>query len=428
MIQGRVIDGESGTPLSDVVVSNGRDCVRTGEDGRFELPMPAQPETNNGVPLQVFAFVSTPAGYRSEEPGGWYRAAEDGDDFEFRLLTDGARAGDTFSFAQITDLHVGRYPGDWIADDIRTICEAHGADSGNARIDCIAATGDLTQNGLPEEYDEYLAACGASSVPLIHVPGNHDWKQDKSGAIWTRYLGPLHFSLNWGPVHLVAYDSGHRYSTYTLPLDEWLAADLALVPEGRPVVMLIHHQFAEDFYGPIRAMTDPPPNIVMSISGHWHTSRVYDDGHTLHFNQPTTSVGGIDYNPRGYTVARIAGDGAVEVKRHLLGVERRSVRIGLSAIEDAPPTDSDAGAPPVCLTEPWPQYGGGSDRRGYVSEGPAPPYRRVWQSRMPGGLFFGSPVIGGERVFIPTITEENARGGSIACVGAATGGDAWTGE
>ena len=80
MIQGRVIDGESSTPLSDVVVSNGRDCVRTGEDGRFELPMPAQPETNNGVPLQVFAFVSTPAGYRPEAPGGWYRAAEDGDD------------------------------------------------------------------------------------------------------------------------------------------------------------------------------------------------------------------------------------------------------------------------------------------------------------------------------------------------------------
>jgi len=212
-------------------------------------------------------MVSTPAGYRSETLNGWYRSITRGgsDDFTFRLVPDSHRSGDEVAFAQLTDLHVGEYPGAWIAEDIRSICEVAARD----HIDCIVATGDMTQHGTPEQYAEYLDACTVSTLPIINVPGNHDWSHDKSGATWTRFMGPLCFSLDWGPAHFVAYDSTAHHYTDTLPLDTWLAADLALVPPERPIVMLIHHQRAEDFYGRVREML-PDQNavgIVATLSG-----------------------------------------------------------------------------------------------------------------------------------------------------------------
>ncbi len=421
---GSVIDAASGVPLAGVIVSNGRECVATGADGRFELPVPSPTPARNGGVADRFVMIGTPAGYRPETPDGWYRNVTSGSSAEivFRLHPDQRRAGDTFSCAQLTDLHVGAYPAEWIADDIRSICAAT---AGHDPLSCIVSTGDMTQSGKPDEFEAYLGACSASELPLIQVVGNHDWSGDKSGETWTRYMGPLYFSLDWGPVHLIAYDSTAPHYSDTLPVDEWLAADLALVPPERPIVVLIHHQFAEDFYARVRGMANPPRRIVASLSGHWHSSRLYDDGTTRHFNQPTTSMGGIDYSPRGYSVLRVDAAGEATLTRHLLGANSRARLTGIGSIEEEPPTDPDPNAAPVRLDKPWAQFHGDSERRGYIADGPQPPYRKAWQTRLTGGLLFGSPVIGDGAACIPTLDEQDPHGGHLVCVDAASGSERW---
>ncbi len=425
MLHGRVLDTSSNSPLEGVVVSNGAVCVPTDGNGTFELPVPEVPVARNGGVCDTFVMVSTPAGYRPETPTGWYRSVtpSNPDDFVFRLVPDSRRSGDEVAFAQLTDLHVGEYPGAWIADDIHSICDCAARD----RIDCIVATGDLTQHGTPEQYAEYLDACKASTLPIIHVPGNHDWSHDKSGATWTRFMGPLYFSFNWGPAHFVAYDSTANRYTDTLPLDTWLAADLALVPPERPIVMLIHHQRTEDFYGRVRAMLSDrnAVGIIATLSGHWHSSRLYHDGHTLHINQPTTSMGGIDYSARGYAVVRVNRAGEVTLARTLLGTSPRARRTGIASVPEEPRRSVDPSAEPVKLEAAWPFFHGGPDRAGYIRTGPTPPFRRAWQTRLPGGLFFNSPVVSHRAVYVATTDEEHADGGSLVCLDAATGTIRW---
>ena len=73
------------------------------------------------------------------------------------------------------------------------------------------------------------------------------------------------------------------------------------VPDGKPVVLLLHHQREADFHDPLRRF-----NIVASVSGHWHSSRLYDDGHMVHLNCPSSTMGGIDYSARkGTPVAQM---------------------------------------------------------------------------------------------------------------------------
>gem|GEM_PF-1066271 len=414
MLTGQVIDISSGRPMPGVVVSNGREAIRTDADGHYALP---PPDAGRWI------MLTTPAGYRPVE--GWFRdlVADPGADLTFRLEPDPNRSGDTFTFAQVTDTHIGAYPGEWLAEDLRAIAAAND----HPPAQCVIATGDASQSGKPEQMEAYLAACAESPLPVIHLVGNHDWSTDKSGETWSQHVGPLYFSLDWGPVHLVGYDSTANHYNKEMPVAAWCAADLALVPPERPVVMLIHHQLDEKFYAQWRTpgAHPPMPRIVASVSGHWHSSRLYHDGHTIHLNQPTTSMGGIDYSPRGYTVVQVRADGEVAVFRRLLGATRRARRTGVAAVPEPPTHGSDPGAPPVRVGSPWPQFHGRPLRDGRSEDAPSPPFFRRWQTRLPGGLLFGSPVIVGCAVYIAALDEENPCGGAVVALDAASGGILW---
>jgi outer membrane protein assembly factor BamB len=362
-------------------------------------------------------MITTPTGYAPESPGGWFRnlTRDATPDLNFRLVPDKKRGGDTLTMAQLTDLHIGQYPWSWIADDIAEIIG----------VDCIVSTGDVTQSGKPEEFTDYLRACESSRYPIIHVPGNHDWIDDKSGETWTRLIGPLYFSLDWGPVHLVAYDSTAPRYTEQLPVDEWLAADLAHVPPDRPVVFLIHAQFEDGFYSGVRTLTNPARNIVATLSGHWHSSRLFDDGETHHLNQPTTSMGGIDYAARGYSVVTVDSAGNVTLTRRLLGTNQRSRYTGIASVPEPPDIEPATNAAAVQTGDSWAQFHGGPARTGYHPNGSMSSFKRAWQARLPGGILFGSPVIADGAAYIAAQDEFDPNGGHLVCVDAANGTARW---
>ena len=430
-ISGRVTLGTE--PVPGALASNGRHVVATDQDGRFTLPLPdalvegALPPPEKEMKAgrdpsrgSRWIMLTTPAGMRpAEGPFGWFRnlLSDPADHVEFRLAPDETRAGETFVAAVQSDDHLGKYPFSWLDEDLLAMARDPVAPS------CVLCTGDMTQAGRPSELASYVASSNRSPLPVIHVPGNHEWGADRSGENWSDVVGPHHFSLDWGSVHIIAYDSTAHHYTDAYALDEWLRNDLALIPSGKPVLMLIHHQWEEDFYAPLRAH-----RIVASLSGHWHSSRLYHDGHTFHANQPSSTMGGIDYSARGYSVMTITADGEVSLERRLLGANGRSGRTGVTSVAEAPPHTRPGGGAVRCAS-PWPQFHGGPTRTGKGPDTLRLPLRRAWQTRLPGGLLFGSPVIdsepGEERVFIASLDEERPNSGWLTCHDPATGHVLW---
>ena len=387
-VRGSVVD-EVGSACAGVVVSNGRDVVRTDDSGAFALPAPCPEEYEDAATWAFrWVFVSVPAGYAPAGPWWYDYTREAPADCRFQLRRTPERAGSRLTFAVLNDCHLGRYPFSWLDDDLRSI-----ADDSEHALDLIAAVGDMTQSGEPDELRSYLASCDRSAIPVLHVPGNHEWIADRAGGNWSDIVGPHYYSLDWGPVHLVVFESTAPHYTSGEPQDRWLLNDLAAVPDGKPVVLLLHHQREADFHDPLRRF-----NIVASVSGHWHSSRLYDDGHMVHLNCPSSTMGGIDYSARGYTVVQVDGDGEVTARRRLLGVRDRASRTGVGCVVEPPTTTKTDGDSPL---EP------------------------TWRTRLPGGLLFGSPVIADGGVFIASLDEERPTGGHALKVAAETGYVLW---
>lgn len=152
--------------------------------------------------------------------------------------------------AQLSDPHVcrpGRRYKD-VADSNRMLVEAidhlHGLDR---RPDLVLLTGDLVDEGHPEEYANARALLAGLTIPLLVVPGNHDQREPFRAAFADHaYLpasGPLHFCVDDHPLRIVALDTcvpGEHHGHVEDEGLRWLASTLARAPD-RPTLLLLHH-------------------------------------------------------------------------------------------------------------------------------------------------------------------------------------------
>ncbi|HDP33848.1 MAG TPA: metallophosphoesterase [Candidatus Hydrogenedentes bacterium] len=107
---------------------------------------------------------------------------------------------DSYLIAHITDTHIGstRHPREAasIMNDI--IAAANKSEAAFALI-----TGDLTENGSPEQFRRFLEVLDTCILPTFVVPGNHD----RTSRNYEQFFGPRTYVFQFGVDGYLGYDT-----------------------------------------------------------------------------------------------------------------------------------------------------------------------------------------------------------------------------
>jgi 3',5'-cyclic-AMP phosphodiesterase len=206
--------------------------------------------------------------------------------------------------AQISDLHIKR-PG---ALAYRRV------DTGAALARCVAAlnaleprpdfvimTGDLVDQGDPEQYAHLKALLAPLEIPYYLLVGNHDDRtalRDAFGERAELRTGGefVHYAADLGPLRLIALDSivpGQSAGHLCEARLAWLAGQLDEA-QGKPVIVALHHPPFECGIGHMDALRLEPkaaqqlaalisrhPNVERVICGHVHRPMFVRFGGTI---------------------------------------------------------------------------------------------------------------------------------------------------
>ena len=280
--------------LPQVCVTDGLTCVLTDSEGRYRL------KTN--VERSRYVFVVTPTGYQccpeffQRIPVGVTHFVAD-----FALSPSAKTSETDFSFVQVADMHVrNELDTAELVEDLGEILPL--------QPDFIVATGDEINNGhgrAAEMYPHYKAAIKDFPVSVFHVVGNHDVPVE----IYEDFLGPPYYAFNYGGRHFVVLNS----MADVAPQLDWLQREIAMQPEEIEIVVFQH-------YSPDKALLDflSQYNTRAVISGHWHSSQVFQYKDMLCVNSPPLRFGGFTMAPRGFRTVTFHR-GQIDLKDHLGG-------------------------------------------------------------------------------------------------------------
>lgn len=155
--------------------------------------------------------------------------------------------------------------------------------------DLVVITGDLSDEGLPEEYESLRELLIPLMHPFVVLPGNHDDRTHLRAAFsdhpWLPRDGELQFGIDVGGVRLIALDTsvpGLHHGELSPDSLAWLERELAANAD-RPVVIAMHHPpFSTgipylDLYGmrelgPFVDLISQYNNIDRILAGHVHRS------------------------------------------------------------------------------------------------------------------------------------------------------------
>lgn len=247
----------NGTPVKDVVVSDGELTTTTDENGKYVL---------HSWKRTGYVFISVPSGYEVPADGLIPRnfvrldgADEEVADFE---LTEAEN--DEFTLFVMNDIHlsntketddVQRFRKEFAPDYAAMLAQTPGKVYATVLGDMTTDTRWYRNNfALPEYLGEMERVAGA--IPIWHVMGNHDNDIRCSGPseVWDalavetyrRVIGPNYYSFNLGQWHFVVlddivYTGANAYNTYVEDVQlGWLEKDLSHVDAATPVVVMTH--------------------------------------------------------------------------------------------------------------------------------------------------------------------------------------------
>jgi C terminal of Calcineurin-like phosphoesterase/Calcineurin-like phosphoesterase len=214
--RGRAIRGIAG-----VLVSNGRDVVKTDPEGRWRLavaegdsvfvikpPNWSTPLASTSVPQ--FSYLYQPRG--SAKDVAWRHAgvAETGPlppsiDFPLVRQRESARF-EVLLFADTQPenrVELGYLRDDIIAGALGTSA-AFGINHGDVVFDDLSL------------YPRYLQLLGATGIPWHHCPGNHDINSEarddrSSRETWKRVFGPRHYAFQYAGATFILLDNVHYF-------------------------------------------------------------------------------------------------------------------------------------------------------------------------------------------------------------------------
>lgn len=153
----------------------------------------------------------------------------------------------------------------------------------------VLITGDLTDEGSPEEYEMLRELLAPLAHPYAVMPGNHDDRVRLGEAFgdqpWLPLEGELNFGIDVGPVRVLALDTtvpGLHHGELSPTTLTWLERELIANARRRVVIAMHHPPFSSgipylDLYGmreigPFSDLLSRYSNIDRIIAGHVHRS------------------------------------------------------------------------------------------------------------------------------------------------------------
>jgi hypothetical protein len=341
-VTGRVTDPDGG--LAGVPITDGVSVTQTDVDGRFRLEASAR---------QPFVYLTVPAGYRlPTHENGTARfywpldpAADDTMEAEFQLRPL-AQSDQNHAFTFLadpqtrTEAEMETFQAE-IVPDVRQTANALGD-----RPVFGVGGGDLVFDDL-SLFAGYEEAVRQMGMPFVQVVGNHDLNFDAPGdpgstATFRQHFGPEYYSFDRGAVHYVVLDDvywpggdgfGGETDDYLGHIDatqlQWLEQDLAMVEDGRTVVVLAHIPPLSTAYARRGESSPSVRGMIVNrtalyelldpfdahiITGHVHENEHrYEAGPHEHVVGTTCGAwwtGPICYDgtPRGYAVYEVNGE------------------------------------------------------------------------------------------------------------------------
>jgi len=175
------------------------------------------------------------------------------------------------------------------------------------RPDAILFTGDLTDFGQPEEYDNLARILRPLEMPVFLMPGNHDDPQTMrdrfaSHAYLRQRTGKLDYAIDDFALRIVALDSTiPRQSGGNLDAAQlsWLDETLSAAPR-KPTIVALHHppfwtgighmdRMALANPADLEAIVARHPQVERVIAGHLHRPIVKRFGGTIASTSPSHS-------------------------------------------------------------------------------------------------------------------------------------------
>lgn len=345
--------------LSGVLVSNGRDVVRTDSDGRYTLPLgeegivfvikPAEfspPLDADNLPR--FTYLHQPNGtpsnlnlrYKGVDPTGPLPASVD-----FALTrTDEPQAFDVILF---TD------PQPESGVELDFVRDTAIANVIGTKAAFGMTTGDIMFDDL-SLYPRYNRLMGQIGVPWWHIGGNHDLNYEapdatRSRETFKRVYGAPYYAFNYGTTLFLMLDNVNYLGAATAPYPggggkyegrfgerqlAFVSNVLRETPSDHLVVVAMHIPLVSDLSTePANGTADRDELLkllvgrpVLSISGHMHTTEHhYLGANREHHHHVLTAVSGswwsgpydrrgiacadsIDGSPNGFHILSIDGN------------------------------------------------------------------------------------------------------------------------
>lgn len=297
-----------GTPIANVSVSDGRNVVKTDENGKFFL---------KGYRKTRFITVTAPAGYWTEN---YYLSADKDkpEGYDFDLHKSDIAAGTAHSFLQISDTEIGENGvGEWI-NYLKDIAE-------NEKPAFLIHTGDICyEAGLKKHIQDMNTE--NMGIPVRYIIGNHDYVDGKYGEeLFESLYGPVWYSFEVGNVHYVVtpFQTGgaDRKSGYNKnDRWRWLENDLANTDPNMKVVIFNHNAPQNDDYVlsfDMKKLDLKQHNLIAWVYGHYHYNYIeHNEGFPVAISTARPDCGGIDSSVSGARMIHIADDGTITTNMH----------------------------------------------------------------------------------------------------------------
>ena len=166
-----------------------------------------------------------------------------------RLVESAEAASTGFSFAQISDSHLG----------FNKAANPHTTDTLRAALTQVEAlrskpafmihTGDISHLSKPVQFDTCRELMGATGLAAFTVPGEHDILEEGGKSYLNRFgrdsLGDGWYSFDAGGVHFIGLVNvvnlqGNGLGSLGRPQLEWLEKDVAYRSASTPIVVFAH--------------------------------------------------------------------------------------------------------------------------------------------------------------------------------------------